>query len=115
MRHLAVFAVAVLGAAIVGGSASADDRARGDLGNPAGDSTPPSTYEDYHPMVKGKTWEERQREIATPMSASEIAEAIARTERNSSTADYYPDAPEDPRTDPPPLNDDGEEEVGPGR
>jgi hypothetical protein len=109
-RYIFVAFVALC-AAMTGGSGSADGRTPEQPDNAAADSPTIDNGQVNQLQFKtGKTLEQLRSELTRPMTPEEVATAIARTERDSSPAHYYPDAPDDPRMDPLRLNDQGEEE-----
>ncbi|MFC7529345.1 hypothetical protein [Actinoplanes sp. GCM10030250] len=105
----------VLCATVAGsGPAAANDGADPSPG--AATESPGMTMDEiakkYPGFVKpdGKSWNEVIGDLSEPMTEDEVAAVIERTKQSSSVAHYYPDAPDDGRMEPPPLNAAGEEE-----
>ncbi|GAA2662230.1 hypothetical protein [Paractinoplanes durhamensis] len=112
-RFMAALAIAVLCGATTGSSASADDETSRNQDAMTAKPTAPSPQGPRAVLkevpLNGRTAEELLAELSKPMTPAEAAAAAAESERNSSTVHFYPDAPEDPRMEPPPLNEEGED------
>ena len=72
-------------------------------------SNSPRDYIDSDAQTPSEQWENYLRRLQEPISEQEMAARVESSKRHSTTADYYPDAPDDPRLDPPTLDDQGEE------
>lgn len=103
----------ISGSAMVGGSAAASAPTPSPGSEPAGDGAArdDGAVGGYVTIPNnGQSLEDFIAEQSRPLSREEMDRARERTRRNSSVVHYFPEAPDDPRTDPPALDDDGEEE-----
>jgi hypothetical protein len=113
LRLVAALAIAALCGAVTGGAASADDDTADSRRAPAAEPAAPSQGANLYPLksvpLGGRTFEELIAERSGSMTPEEAAAAVAESERNSSTVDFYPNSPDDPRVDPPVLDDNGDD------
>ncbi|WP_203820009.1 hypothetical protein [Paractinoplanes ferrugineus] len=111
---MAVLAIVALCRAMTSSAAAADDGTADGRQGPAAEPTTPRQGRNLYPLksvpLNGKTFEEFVAEGNGSMTSEEAAAAVAESERNSSsTVHFYPDAPDDPRVDPPALDDNGDD------